>query len=645
MQSAIGHLYWLADWLPRAPALAVDAPLGFKPFVFSVLIEPAVMSTGLVDPMYQIHSVSNYLNIVSFFSLAVIFSAVILVYYSQKSTNLRCINFGILAGICGAVCLSGSLLFRVVADGWDETYLFASQIQNMRQLDGNTVWTTGPISFQEASTDVFDIWIGGLIGIVFPFLTSPTLVVLAAFIGIATLSFFAFWRLNSSGLPFVISLGMVLTLVLLQPFVLFSASNGFPLGWTALAFLLLLVTSSRQFHYHRDGLLLGLASLFAVCVRPELEILAGGLTVLWGCGSVYVIRRSRRSGPLIGSQIAILFWVPVALLCGALPLLTRLATGRAPFPTSVVGKSAGFHSDYFDSGIAYLGSVEGSVHGLTFLIFALGITVALGCHWRVVVGCATAATFATLTATAGGGDWFPAEWSRYIWPCAVAIVIVGFLNRRTGGLVRRRNARLIAVLTITVVLVSSSAGLRDLKASLGPHTPSRATCLAQAGISLRELTSLTVGVGTPELNTIAYFAGQPVTDLIGLADWRVATEPLAPLGPGDGLHRRHSSTIIRTDAPGFLYLYGNKFEGADCSGGAVAQAATPNDVARLGYEILDTPIAQYRVGDTAYVKTHYSPMLVRSTQSVATLFFVRNDLVPNIVQTNEDNNMSVMVAP
>ena len=115
---------------------------------------------------------------------------------------------------------------------------------------------------------------------------------------------------------------------------------------------------------------------------------------------------------------------------------------------------------------------------------------------------------------------------------------------------------------------------------------------------------------------MAEFSRQPLADLIGIVDPRVAGSPFLPLNEGGDRYSRRSATRIWTeDLPGALY----QSEALLCPGYAVATFPVASlGTGRLvpnaelaGYVYLTNLGTWYRIQDLGQLARTYVPLIVR----------------------------------
>jgi hypothetical protein len=292
-------------------------------------------------------------------------------------------------------------------------------------------------------------------------------------------------------------------------------------------------------------------------------------------------------------------------------------------PSGILGKGVGLKADFIDSGIGYLRNLEVTTKGFSLILF---LVIALWMFKKS--GFSSINYFAVvflmvflLIATLSGGDWFPVFWQRYTLPVTVAGAL--FLASK---IIEQGVDRRALIVTILAPIVLLQWSLAPLAGGIEPIPPSRASCLSTLGIELKKLFPDKVGIGTPELNTVAFYADQPVLDLIGLAGSNLARTPALPLSPGDVLHRKHDPNAVRSMKPGILYLYSDTLDGVDCGAGTLAKSIGQGMIDVANY-FLSSNRVKYRAGDTVYLSRSYLPIFIGSKNGGPRfLIWIRNDL-------------------
>jgi hypothetical protein len=149
----------------------------------------------------------------------------------------------------------------------------------------------------------------------------------------------------------------------------------------------------------------------------------------------------------------------------------------------------------------------------------------------------------------------------------------------------------------------------------------RVTCLAKAGFTLRSNFPEISTVATAEVNTLAFFAGASLTDLIGIVDSRTAGVPPAPLSAGDILHRRANPDLIFNDESDAIYLY----EGADCSG----KIPTLEEDVDQWNLLLNAAVTRYRAGKPSELFENYQPITLIAQNQIVARFLIKKSIASN----------------
>lgn len=564
------------------------------------------------------------------------------------------------------ISLSGFLMLRATpSNSWDETFLFASQVDSILGGHGNRVHITGAQAYAESSTDVGFIWISAFVKVVAQISTLHALLLTNA-IGFALLWLFSVQLGRSEGnsrslLPFGI-----LILMITSPQPIAASAAGFPVSWSALALFLIFgecLDSGKPPSLRRHFLVV----VFAVFVRPEYilpcVVMSSGILFRNYRRSEHIVLLGGKRARPFGSSINISYpYLVVALYFFS----KKICYGQA-FPTALRGKSVGFAGDYLYAGIGYFERTisEGGMGGLIGATVLLAVLARKRSLLAVVCGITV-----LIPGILVGGDMFPTYWARYMWPIVTALFLAFLVKpsvspQKQGALSRRDTNHKIAyglVCSVVVMNLSVSADKlpwRNLRQSAthGRETRDydgepqnldewtiRPVCLARAGELLRAVLPKNVGIATTELNTLAYFARQPLTDLFGLVDSRTASQVHEPLQAGSWGYRRRNPALVLLDRPGVLY----ESSGLACRVGASNygdERASVIDALRDGdfgpasdelRQVVASESFQYRFGTPEVISEKYAPVNFYTSAGLSVLVFIRLDLVRKVIDSSQN---------
>jgi hypothetical protein len=225
-----------------------------------------------------------------------------------------------------------------------------------------------------------------------------------------------------------------------------------------------------------------------------------------------------------------------------------------------------------------------------------------------------------------GGDWFPTSWARYVMPPLIGLYIlaitIAWLSSDSSVVKRQK----VGILLLTFVFSQYGMLLTMFRAMDTPHISesfARTNCLARAGLVLQEIVPAGESIATAEVNTLAYFANRPLTDLMGLVDSRVSSVHATPLIKGDVLHRRANPSIMSEDKPAVIYLY----EGAICN---TSQDLTAESNKAEWDRLLNgdyASVSRFRAGNISDLIKLYSPRSFYVEDEIVLRILVRNDLL------------------
>lgn len=557
--------------------------------------------------------------------------------------------------------LSAWLMIRSTSsNGWDETFLMTSQVESVLDGHGNSVNLTGPHRFAESSTDVGFIWIASFVAFSTRIQPLPALIVTNA-LGFALLYMAISFRFKQDLLTAPLSKSLLTLGIVLSPQAIAASSAGFPIVWQTLALFLLFSLSLVP---RPSTMLLKhfLIVIFAVFVRPENILPAAVISI----GIIIGVIRDNHLGDgndsgfrSLGSNFRQLS-SPYVLI-GFWYVIKAIVFGQV-LPSAIAGKSVDLTSDYLFAGIGYIERAI-SEGGMGVILASTFSIVALGQSRRLWA--ATAAFSSVLPGVIVGGDIFPAYWARYIWPAAIALLAVfvvdGLRSRAKVSDESNSDYReaVINGLLAAVVVMNLSVGAdklpwrniaqppdlgrqlidyRGVVASQDNWTV-RPVCLARAGLLLRQVLPENVGIATTELNTLAFFARQPLTDLFGLADPRTAGARFDPLQQGFWGFKRRNPSIIDTDKPGVLYEsaalscrvgssgYG---DGREPLISAQSRGEPALGITEVG-QMVNSPSFRYRFGDPSRLINQYVPTHIYTESGTSVVVLLRTEIVNSVV--------------
>jgi len=564
---------------------------------------------------------------------------------------------------------AGWLITRAVpSNGWDETFLMVSQIDGVLNGNGNRVWLTGPQKYSESSTDVGFIWLASAVRILFH-LSSLQAIFLTNALGFALMWLYLHRRLRQAGQGRLFVQLALISLLLVSPQFIGASSAGFPTIWQTFALLILFSECIRERPWLNPRRYAA-SILFAIFIRPESLFVCIVVT----CALlVRVLRESTRNDQQLSFSTEFKFAAkkltqPYLLLSCAVAI-KFLLYGQI-VPTAIYGKQVELTGDFLFAGIGYLERTI-SEGGAGVYISAAILLIALHPKRRLT---ATLALFvAVLPGLMIGGDLFPAYWARYVLPALFAFVLVLMSSLleteikevKLGSLMVRYSplvvGLMVALITINLAVGSDKLPWNALRQSttfgrddtdyqspvVAPDSWAvRPVCLARAGRIARLLLPEGVGIATTELNTLAYFANQPLTDLFGLADSRTGRATFDPLQAGFWGFKRRNPEIIDEDMPGVLY----ESAGLSCRVGrsnygdarseintALVNGDTSLALTELS-QIVDDKSFRYRFGDPARIVEKYVPVNLSTEGDTSILIFLRKDLLGHVSERSKAIN-------
>lgn len=586
-------------------------------------VKPQIVQVSLSEkaveqlrPFRQLAESSSLFLLVGLVSLSMFMLVIALMHILQQRSTVHTLLsriplsiFSILTGCC----LTLFYVSHSTNAAWDEIYVFGSQADNFAQKLLPAVSTTSSAGYAESSADFLSTVGAGLIRRLFADLNVETALVLsnsvitAALILIISRKLLKWWEISS-----VRSTNALMILTLLSPPNLLSLSAANPVMVANLGFVFLAVLVLRALDTGKTTSL-GIGAILLGLIRWEFGVY--GLILICTLHA-----RSRfRNERLTSSFLKVLLGVLFALLLIA---AVRFGLYGYPIPSGVIAKSVGLDFGYVSSSFRYLRETS-QVLGWPGLIASQLTIYWLVSRRRLPFVAIGASLLPLVLALLAGGDWFPIEWGRYVWPSVSAIAVLAFIAVEKSELrlkVFRGINPAVLVFAVMSVVVGAEGFAALVSDFVKPSTPGRTECLARVGLSLKEILPAGVGVASAEVNTVAYFAGQPLTDLVGLVDHRVASVPPSPMNIGDLLHRRSNPAVLYEDRPGAIYLY----EGAHC---ANFRPTNLSNKESEWSEMLNSTITRFRVGDVRKLLLSYSPVTIQNSLGDVHHVLLRTDLI------------------
>lgn len=536
--------------------------------------------------------------------------------------GFRTRTWGFVMSLISWVLLAVSVVVWIVARissfTWDETFVFASAADNFADSGIPGVPVTGAQGVAESSVDLLVIIGAGAIKTLSEVLQTEVALIFssivlssifALFVGFVAHRKFQVSRLMSVG----ISAGL-----LLIPATISTLAGGMPtvvgtVAWPlfGLVFFVAVASGSRQ--------PLAWTAVAMLFVRWDLGAIAAAATFGLWLYDLVVKKKDKQKRTL---EVVNRNWILLLPIAGLLVLTVyRIFVFGSPVPSGLLGKNVGIDGAYLQTGVTYFR--ETLLDSLWLLVLAVAIAMASLLVKRDLIRqfviTILVVSVPAIIYVPGGRDWFPTFWARYTLPSAAAIVVLSLVLIASARWSSRPTRKTLAFL-VSGVLIIQVPGYLGIYGGLTSKTtvPLRADCLALAGKSLKTAFPEVQSVASPEVNTVAYFAGAKLTDLIGIVDPRTASVPKSPLSPGDLIHRRANPNLISTDVPDAIYLY----EGADC----LVEDVNPDTESLEWTEFLAQDISKFRAGSMSKLLENYSPVTIFSPGDGAFRFLVRNDL-------------------
>ena len=524
----------------------------------------------------------------------------------------------VISWILLASSIMGWIVVRILTVTWDEAFVFASAADNFSETGTPGVPVTGPQGVAESSVDLLVILGAGAIKILSQVIQTEVALIFSSIllssIFACCVALVAHRKYQVSRL---VSLGISVGLLLI-PATISTLAGGMPtvvgtIAWPlfGLVFFVAVVSGSR-----RPLAWTAVAMLF---VRWDLGAIAAAASFgLW----LYDLIVEKKKKHNLNSEVISGNWILLIPIGGLLALTVyRIFVFGSPVPSGLLGKNVGIDGAYLQTGVSYFR--ETLLDSLWMLVLAAFVAVAILFVKRELTRRYVITIFVislpAIIYLPGGRDWFPTLWTRYTLPSAAAIVVLSLVLMASARWSSRPSRKTLAVLVSGVLIIQLPGYLGIYQGIVSETTvPIRADCLALAGQSLKTAFPTVQSVASPEVNTVAYFAGAKLTDLIGIVDPRTAGVPKSPLSPGDLIHRRANPNLISTDVPDAIYLY----EGADC----LVEDVNPDTEALEWTEFLAQDISKFRAGSMSKLLENYSPVTIFSPGDGAFRFLVRNDL-------------------
>jgi hypothetical protein len=598
-----------------SPKVAIEElDIAFKPIAFDLKIKE-------IDPYSELYRFS--LNQSLLINSLIILSLSLFLFFviRQKMNPNENRKFLASALLFNAFC---SLVFLKLVSGsssghWDEVFVFASQASNFATGGLPAVPVSGPIGYADSSVDLGIVLAGGAILWVFPFLQAETALIfgyICLLFAINTLIYMSL--VKSFKVPASISYVIIGITSFFLPVTYLTTSNGIPTGVAVSAFVLFalvtwdLVMNKRFVNY-------ALGTLLAGIIRWEYGLLAALLSI----GILFFDRRLVSEATQFQKVI---FFFPVGFFVTA--TLLRKYLYNSYVPSGAVSKSVGIDGTYLSGGFQYLESTSDSMRWPFLLSMGLIIAFPIARSINNRLSFFVFLLFLTplITGIFTGGDWFPTNWARYLMPPIISLFVLSLALLWSSS--RPSEFKRTSTFILTATLIVSQYGMYQilLKAVDTPHVFARTNCLARAGVLLKEILPRGESIATAEVNTLAYFANRPLTDLVGLVDSRVAKVEATPLTAGDVLHRRANPAVIQDDRPAVIYLY----EGASCSEKQdLSYEANALEWERILNEEFGQ-ISRFRAGNVNNLLESYSPRTYLKEDELILRVLIRNDLIEEV---------------
>jgi hypothetical protein len=669
---------WLSQMLPESKlysassvpetvlptqAISITFPMG----------TPVSNAVENFDPYSSLFKVANSVEILCFAAL-VISLIYVVVTRAQRNLPIKK-NQSIFLDAVVSAMLCTPLFGRLILGGvrgnqWDETFLFVSQIESILAGRGNVVQITGAKHFAEASADVGFLWLSAGVRLITGLSPLVSMLIVNS-IGFGLLFGIIFYIVVSAGCSRLFGLTVGLAVTLVNSSLLSSASAGFPVVWTTVLMLALFQALTQEDSEKRLNRC-GWISIFLILFRPDMFLIAVISILLCLFLRLREFRNSSKEsdGTSAFSFVAL---KSVIVFLGVLLLTTlyRMMRFSVPLPSGVIGKSNGLTSDYLIAGFQHLIAVN-SLVGLGYLLAAcvVCLTILKKPPFLILIP----AVVALIPGLISGGDWFPAVWARYSMPTLLplTIVCISQLGKRKIRSFRFGEgfhsvsprwlmlAVLIPFFALELQTASSRLPFNDLlrdhrsfRNPSGDDQALRPVCLARGGLLIRAVLPSGVGIATPEINTLAYFANQPLTDLMGIVDQRTAVQPFEPHSLAAWGAKRRNPKLIDTDNSGAIYQHeavGCQLAKNTYGDGRFALSAELRSGGSSIYasEVFNwmTPTGfEFRFGNPTKISEEFIPVSIQTEGSSSVGILLRKSLLPEVLRNAKIGRADVLRVP
>ena len=559
-------------------------------------------------PFRQLHAFAPDARLILLASIVLTLSLIVIRGFTSGRIPLVSSHLLPVSNLLTAGCVALVVATQSTHSGWDEIFVFASQAENFANRWIPAVSVTGQKGVAESSADLLSPMVAGLIKKLFETLNTETCLIVGNIflaIGLALVALHLlrkWWGLNAT------ITSVILGGVILLPPHLMTLSAGSPVVVADLGFTLLVLMGLRGFQTG-DFRSLGVWAVVFGLVRWEY----GPISLLVLC--LGLITTKNKSWKFNYRPVVIAS--SIQLLIGSI----RWIMFGYPIPSAVIFKSVGLDTVYIANGLDYLKRASEMSGWTGITVFVILIVWLHRSRSQIKTVTITVCLIPLAIAPLAGGDWFPIEWARYAMPSVTALSVLGYLSLFSLRTPRRfsKTVLLIGIYLGSLTALNPSGGNILFHQIAGEKQEvSRLECLARAGQTIDAVLPDKSGIASPEVNTLAFFAKQPLTDLSGLVDYRVASVPPSPLTPGDLFHRKSNPQIINTDKPGAIYLW----EGAHCP----TFYPSSSDYKAEWRSLLEMNVSRFRAGPTAELLNTYSPVTLINNFGDVVHVLIRKDL-------------------
>lgn len=513
--------------------------------------------------------------------------------------------------IIASLCLSSlPVIIYSLRPTWDEAFAFVSQAENFAKIGIWGISTTGNHAFSESSADWFMTIVAGLFMKILPFLSGETAVVAA----ILSLQFVmaCFTTLVISRLPNVSPIGasfFVGTLFFFFPQTLLTGAAVLPTAVAAQGLVVLTSSLFASILTNRISFFIW-GGLLAILARWEYGLLVALSTL------IIILSFYLSNGRKIHPKVLVFSLVP-SFFFGILELI-RLSLFGTLVPAGAAYKNQGVDGAYVSSGIDYLSrTVQVNFWPLVVsfgIILSLLIIRERKLKFTFIV-VAIVGLIPLSNSVIAGGDWFDIAYARYTIPTLLSLIVLTFITINSQQISNSKRET-FSWLLVGIVIFSQLPSAKVVADNVDPGPVyGRVNCLAEGGEILKNHVPPQSGVATAEINTVGYFSGQPLTDLSGLVDARVASQPLTPMSAGDPHHRKTLTSILSDDKPGAIYLY----EGSDCTG----QQSEDTEAWNL---LINRDITRFRAETPQFLLENYQPVSFYTSDEHVHRYLIRRDI-------------------